>query len=88
MKYIEEQLAKRKGQMKEEEDKSNKYLTPEEIAFSSVPEYLRMKSTVQSEEMLSNQMLSGIPEVDLGIEYDYIVQSSLHQSLICVFLFY
>nr|CAG4637408.1 EOG090X0F7F [Ceriodaphnia reticulata]SVE73239.1 EOG090X0F7F [Ceriodaphnia reticulata] len=68
MKYIEEQLAKRKGQMKEEEDKSNKYLTPEEIAFSSVPEYLRMKSTAQSEEMLSNQMLSGIPEVDLGIE--------------------
>lgn len=69
MKYIEEQLAHRKGLLKEEEDKSNKYLTPEEIAFSSVPEYLRMKSTVQSEEMLSNQMLSGIPEVDLGIEY-------------------
>ena len=69
MKYIEEQLAKRKGLIKEE-DESNKYLTPEEIAFSSVPEYLRMKSTVQSEEMLSNQMLSGIPEVDLGIEYD------------------
>ncbi|XP_057367295.1 splicing factor C9orf78 homolog [Daphnia carinata] len=68
MKYIEEQLAKRKGLMQEDEDKANKYLTPEEIAFSSVPEYLRMKSTVQSEEMLSNQMLSGIPEVDLGIE--------------------
>ena len=69
MKYIEEQLAKRKGLMQEDEDKSNKYLTPEEIAFSSVPEYLRMKSSIQSEEMLSNQMLSGIPEVDLGIEY-------------------
>jgi hypothetical protein len=69
MKYIEEQLAKRKGLMQEDEDKSNKYLTPEEIAFSSVPEYLRVKSSVQSEEMLSNQMLSGIPEVDLGIEY-------------------
>lgn len=69
MKYIEEQLAKRKGLMQEDEDKANKYLTPEEIAFSSVPEYLRMKSSIQSEEMLSNQMLSGIPEVDLGIEY-------------------
>ncbi|KAK4025934.1 telomere length and silencing protein 1 homolog [Daphnia magna] len=68
MKYIEEQLAKRKGLMQEDEDKANKYLTPEEIAFSSVPEYLRMKSSIQSEEMLSNQMLSGIPEVDLGIE--------------------
>nr|CAG4649743.1 EOG090X0F7F [Scapholeberis mucronata]SVE93927.1 EOG090X0F7F [Scapholeberis mucronata] len=68
MKYIEEELAKKKGLLNEEEDKSNKYLTPEEIAFSSVPEYLRVKSTAQSEEMLSNQMLSGIPEVDLGIE--------------------
>nr|CAG4643547.1 EOG090X0F7F [Ilyocryptus agilis] len=68
MKYIEEQLAKRKGQQKEEEDKTNKYLTPEEVAFSAVPEYLRKKSSAQSEEMLSNQMLSGIPEVDLGIE--------------------
>nr|CAG4642100.1 EOG090X0F7F [Eurycercus lamellatus] len=68
MKYIEEQLARRKGLEKEEEDKSSKYLTPEEVAFSSVPEYLRKKSSVQSEEMLSNQMLSGIPEVDLGIE--------------------
>lgn len=28
----------------------------------------RESSTKRSEEMLSNQMLSGIPEVDLGIE--------------------
>nr|CAG4635110.1 EOG090X0F7F [Alona affinis] len=67
MKYIEEQLAKRKG-LEKEDDNTNKYMTPEEVAFSSVPEYLRKKSSVQSEEMLSNQMLSGIPEVDLGIE--------------------
>lgn len=68
MKYIEEQLARRKGLIQEEETKSNKYLTPEEIAFQSVPEYLRKSSSNRSEEMLSNQMLSGIPEVDLGIE--------------------
>ena len=68
MKYIDEQLAMRKGLLQEEESNANKYLSPEEIAFSSVPEYLRKKSSVQSEEMLSNQMLSGIPEVDLGIE--------------------
>lgn len=68
MKYIEEELAKKKGLLKEEDDKNSKYVTAEEIAFSSVPDYLRAKSTVQSEEMLSNQMLSGIPEVDLGIE--------------------
>ena len=67
MKYIEEELAKRKG-LQKEDDNTNKYMTPEEVAFSSVPEYLRKKSSVQSEEMLSNQMLSGIPEVDLGIE--------------------
>nr|CAG4638783.1 EOG090X0F7F [Cyclestheria hislopi] len=68
MKYIEEQLAKRKGQNKEEEMKEQKYLTPEEVAFLAVPEHLRKSSTNKSEEMLSNQMLSGIPEVDLGIE--------------------
>ncbi len=69
MKYIEEQLAQRKGLAKEEDNKSNKYLTPEEIAFMSVPEHLRSSSSGnKSEEMLSNQMLSGIPEVDLGIE--------------------
>ncbi len=68
MKYIEDQLAQRKG-MAKEEDKGNKYLTPEEVAFMSVPEYLRISSASKgSEEMLSNQMLSGIPEVDLGIE--------------------
>lgn len=68
MKYIEEQLARRKGQEQEDANKQKKYMTPEEIAFLSVPEYLRKSSSVQSEEMLSNQMLSGIPEVDLGIE--------------------
>lgn len=45
-----------------------KYLAPEEAALLSLPEYLRISSTHKSEEMLSNQMLSGIPEVDLGIE--------------------
>ena len=33
-----------------------------------LPEHLRVESQKKSEEMLSNQMLSGIPEVDLGIE--------------------
>lgn len=73
MKYIEEQLAKKKGLKKEDDDKSRKYMTPEEIAFASVPEHLRKKTSVQSEEMLSNQMLNGIPEIDLGIEYVTII---------------
>ncbi|KAL0829842.1 hypothetical protein ABMA28_003325 [Loxostege sticticalis] len=73
MKYIEEQLAKRKeghNQDRKEYDNNDslKYLSPEEAALLSLPEHLRMSSTHRSEEMLSNQMLSGIPEVDLGID--------------------
>lgn len=45
-----------------------KYLSPEEMALLSLPEHLRISSSNRSEEMLSNQMLNGIPEVDLGID--------------------
>ncbi|CAH1953488.1 unnamed protein product [Acanthoscelides obtectus] len=74
MKFIEDQLSKRKGKettTKEGETQGNSsstYLSPEEAALQSVPTHLRESSTKRSEEMLSNQMLSGIPEVDLGIE--------------------
>lgn len=40
-----------------------------EDALYELPEKLKVKSQLkQSEEMLSNQMLSGIPEVNLGIQ--------------------
>ncbi|XP_053683929.1 splicing factor C9orf78 [Sabethes cyaneus] len=73
MKYIEDQLSKKKGLAKEsngeiEPDSSGKYLSPEEAALLSLPAHLSQTSSQRSEEMLSNQMLSGIPEVDLGIE--------------------
>lgn len=73
MKYIEEQLQKRKGvkkidDKKESENNDRKYLTPEEAALYALPDHLRQSSSHRSEEMLSNQMLNGIPEVDLGIE--------------------
>ncbi|XP_014371109.2 telomere length and silencing protein 1 homolog [Papilio machaon] len=73
MKYIEEQLAKRKeGKVDDKKESENndtlKYLSPEEAALLSLPEHLRVSSMPRSEEMLSNQMLSGIPEVDLGID--------------------
>lgn len=89
MKYIEEELAKRKGvkkgihEMKQNknlsvsfksssdanEDKSSSdWIKSPEDALYEVPEHLRVSSSKKSEEMLSNQMLSGIPEVDLGIE--------------------
>jgi hypothetical protein len=46
-----------------------KYKTPEEALFD-VPKFLieSKSKTVKSEETLSEQMLSGIPEVDLGVE--------------------
>jgi hypothetical protein len=45
-----------------------KYKTPEEALFD-LPKYLiENKSKNKSEETLSEQMLSGIPEVDLGVE--------------------
>lgn len=52
----------------ENESYDEKYLSPEEAALLSLPEHLRISSTHRSEEMLSNQMLNGIPEVDLGID--------------------
>ena len=33
-----------------------------------VPEKFQVQEQKRTEEMLSNQMLSGIPEVDLGLE--------------------
>lgn len=71
-KYIEEELQRRKGVKRFDEDEAsssnNKYFTPEEAALMSLPEHLRKNNIQKSEEMLSNQMLNGIPEVDLGIE--------------------
>lgn len=73
VKYIEEELSKRKSKNNDEmantmNDEKGSYCSPEEAALRAVPEHLRQSSTNRSEEMLSNQMLSGIPEVDLGIE--------------------
>lgn len=72
MKYIENQLSKQKGENKSvaelEAGISKKYFTPEETALYALPAHLRQNSSQKSEEMLSNQMLNGIPEVDLGID--------------------
>lgn len=69
MKYIDEQLSKRKGvETSRDDNDANKYLSPEEAAILSLPVHLRETSTKKSEEMLSNQMLNGIPEINLGID--------------------
>lgn len=66
MKYIETELKKRKGQVEAEEQKV-KVKNAEDHLYE-LPENIRVNSAKKTEEMLSNQMLSGIPEVDLGIE--------------------
>jgi hypothetical protein len=81
-KFIEEQLKLKKEAEKLKQVKSEapdaensnfinaslKYKRPEDALFD-VPKYLiESASKNRSEESLSEQMLSGIPEVDLGIE--------------------
>lgn len=70
MKYIDEEMRRRKGGEGETTagEAEKKYFTPEEAALYSLPSHLRATSGQKSEEMLSNQMLNGIPEVDLGID--------------------
>ncbi|XP_041368172.1 telomere length and silencing protein 1 homolog [Gigantopelta aegis] len=66
--YVEEELARRKGLLKKEDEDYVRCENPEDTLYK-LPEHLQVKSTTKrSEDMLSNQMLSGIPEVDLGIE--------------------
>merc|ERR1712142_759056 len=66
-KYIEEEMQKRKK--KKEDDGAEGEQDPLELdpVFQALPEHLKMSYRKQGEEMLSSQMLSGIPEVDLGI---------------------
>jgi len=38
-------------------------------ALYELPDYIKVETSCKkTEDMLSNQMLSGIPEVDLGVE--------------------
>ncbi|CAH8489708.1 unnamed protein product [Schistosoma rodhaini] len=64
IKYIEEEVAKRKGLIKP----STLDRDEDSDLLQDVPEYLKPSIGQQKEDMLSNQMLCGIPEVDLGVE--------------------
>uniref|UniRef100_A0A8C5PU45 Chromosome 9 open reading frame 78 n=1 Tax=Leptobrachium leishanense TaxID=445787 RepID=A0A8C5PU45_9ANUR len=66
MKYIETELKKRKGII-ENEEKKVKPKSAEDCLYE-LPDSINVLSAKKTEEMLSNQMLSGIPEVDLGID--------------------
>ena len=76
MKYVEEELAKRRPKSAEEVGNSGNTLSgksnlSDDLLIRVIPEHLlkiSIETKAKNEEMLSSQMLSGIPEVDLGIE--------------------
>ncbi|XP_060571458.1 splicing factor C9orf78-like [Ruditapes philippinarum] len=67
-KFVEEELKRRKGVTPIEKRRQSS--TDEKESIFELPEHLKSVTSKfkKSEDMLSNQMLSGIPEVDLGIE--------------------
>jgi hypothetical protein len=68
-KFIEKEMERRRGAGENQDDNvGEKYQSPEDQALLALPEYLSRSHSKKNEEMLSSQMLSGIPEVDLGIE--------------------
>ena len=68
-KVIESEMEKRRGKsVNQDEVEENSYKSPEDKALLSLPEHLSKSTFTKNEEMLSSAMLSGIPEVDLGIE--------------------
>merc|ERR1712179_719153 len=70
-KFIETEMEQLKGSRAEKDepaDSTPQYLSPEDAALLSLPEHLRKSTFKKDQQMLSAQMLSGIPEVDLGIE--------------------
>jgi len=70
LKYVEEELAKRKGLNAQQQtaDDSNRYRNPEDALYELPDSMKGLTSHKKTEDMLSNQMLSGIPEVELGID--------------------
>uniref|UniRef100_A0A914WUM6 Hepatocellular carcinoma-associated antigen 59 n=1 Tax=Plectus sambesii TaxID=2011161 RepID=A0A914WUM6_9BILA len=77
-KFVEEELLRRTGKRgggggdgagpSSSSESSGPMMTAEDALFRRAADTLKKYQSKASEEMLSNQMLSGIPEVDLGIE--------------------
>ncbi len=60
-------MVQRRGVKEKDEEISN--YDAKIKALYQLPDRLKIESSrTKTEEMLSNQMLSGIPEVDLGLE--------------------
>lgn len=68
-KFIEEQLRLKRGEIKAQNEQNQiKIKKPEDALFDLPKHLITNTSKHKSEETLSEQMLSGIPEVDLGVE--------------------
>ena len=71
-KFIETEMSKIKGSKAEDvndddEDK-HEFLSPVDAAIRALPEHLTKSTFKKDQQMISSQMLTGIPEVDLGID--------------------
>ncbi|VDK48510.1 unnamed protein product [Anisakis simplex] len=69
MKYVQAELRKRKADCEPDdvEAKSAKVASVEDNLMWKAAEKVRLFKSMRNDELLSNQMLAGIPEVDLGI---------------------
>jgi len=70
-KFIETEMDNLKGARPGQEEPGysiSEYLSPEDAALLALPEHLVKSTFKKDQQMLSAQMLSGIPEVDLGID--------------------
>nr|CAB3227263.1 uncharacterized protein C9orf78 homolog [Phallusia mammillata] len=66
--YVESELKKIRGEKEEGSEVQKSKIKTAEDQLYQLPDHLKLAAKDHSEEMLSNQMLSGIPEIDLGIE--------------------
>lgn len=77
MQYIEQEMSKKKE--KDDEPTTSGYEAKIKALYQ-LPDRLKFQSqSKKTEEMLSNQMLSGIPEVDLGVEW---ADAGINQSML------
>ena len=70
--FIETEMSKMKGENVDEDNNNKavekKFLSPEDAALLSLPQHLTKSTFKTDQQMISAQMLTGIPEVELGID--------------------
>ena len=67
--YIESEMTKRQGNKEADSEQDSCTMYEKKLnELYSIPDNLQAQKKLNSEEMLSNQILSGIPEFDLGME--------------------